>query len=59
MLSELLEHHEFKGVIDRMRDQYTREVMSPHTDDEGRKAALTRFHLLNDILAEMAAEAAK
>ena len=59
MLSELLEHHEFKGLVERMREQYTREVMSPNTGDEERKAALTRFHLLNELLAEMAAEAAK
>lgn len=53
MIHELLNHPDFAALVQKMRNDLTRIVMSEATADEERELALTKYHLLNDILAEM------
>lgn len=55
MMHELLNHPDFKAMVEKMRADMTRQVMARQTSPEDREEILRRYHLLDSILAEMGA----
>lgn len=53
MIEELLNHPDFRELVQEMRDDLTKIVMSKSTSDEERELALTKFHLLDSLLVKM------
>lgn len=55
MMQELLNHPDFKAMVEKMRADMTRKVMARGTSEEDRQEILRKYHLLDSILAEMGA----
>lgn len=54
-IKQIVESSEFRRVIDTMKSDRQRLVMGKSTSDEDREQALQEYHLIEDILAAMAA----
>lgn len=52
-IAALLADQDFQAVIASMRERYTRKVMAATTSPEDRANALTHYHALAAIEAEM------
>lgn len=53
MIEELLNHPDFRELVQEMRDDLTKIVMSKGATDEERADAFTKFHLLDSLLTKM------
>ena len=54
-IQEILNHPSFKGVVEKMQEDLTRKVMGKNTTDDERDLALLKYHMIEDLLVEMAA----
>lgn len=54
-IKQILESTEFRRVVEKMKGDQQRLVMGKSTTPEAREKALQKFHLIEDLLAEMAA----
>lgn len=52
-VTQILESPQFKGAIDRLRASYTQQVMARGADDDARGLALTKYHLLDELLVDL------
>lgn len=53
MIEDLLNHPDFRALVQEMRDDLTGIVMSKSASDEERELAFTKFHLLDSLLVKM------
>ncbi len=54
MLTELLGRPEFKQLVDDMKIGLTADAMQRDVSDEERAKAVEKYHLLDDLVAQMA-----
>lgn len=52
-VTQILESPQFQRAIDRLRAGYTQQVMSKGVKDDARQTALTKFHLLDELLVDL------
>ena len=52
-VTQILESPQFQAAIDRLKSGYTQQVMARGVEDHARNLALTKFHLLDELLVDL------
>lgn len=52
-VTQILESLQFQAAIDRLKVGYTQQVMARGVEDHARNLALTKFHLLDELLVDL------